>query len=283
MIPGILAGGIPAARPVGEVILSTGAPNFVIPAGVNIVHCVIVGRPGAKRQVSANEWRGGGGGSLSWRNNISCAPGQSVVFEDLSGANADGSYCRLIINGVVVLVAYNGSGANGGSASPPGTYPDYESYAGGSAAATNGAFTCTGGGSAGGYKSNGVSSQAVPAAPFTGSLIVTSGLTGAGGSGGSAAGTSCPRQPAVLTAAGQGGGTTLYGLLNGDDIANNGLGGRVGTNTSMNGMDGSRHTVFESGFGGGDPGSPAAVTRYISGCRIIWGDGRSYPYAAAPV
>jgi len=240
---------------------SAGSFTWVAPSGVTSVSVVAVGSGGSG---TAN--KGGAGGGLGYKNNISVTPGSSYNLG--VGQNPCGSFfssTSLVKGGNATVCGGCGVG---------GTFV-------GDGGGNGGATANRGGGGAGGYSGNGGAGNA-SCASINGSAgsggggggggrylgvkrvggggggvgILGSGSNGAGGTGGSGCGT--------FAAAGGGGGSS--GTAGGAAVANGcsnigGIGGAYG------------------GGGGGAQGCCATAGSGNSGAvRIIWpGNTRSFP------
>lgn len=237
---------------------------WTVPAGVKSI-CVVTIGMGADG--------GGGGGALAWKNNIAVTPGE--VFQIRRAGRS--AYFNRHSTGATLLYALCGDTiANGGKG---GTFPWFADGGGNGGDAGIVAETMNyfppGGGGAGGYLGKGGNGGLPNVAAQAG--------TGGGGGGGGARGY-------TYAQGGAGGGVGPYGI--GD-----------------NGAAGVYDWIYPTGGGGGSGGDAGqgAVTNYPragkyggggscpigygvswelsgTGCiRIIWGEGRSFPYNAGDV
>jgi hypothetical protein len=279
--------GTTAFVPYGEAVYTTaGTYSFVVPAGITKINAVAVGGAGSVRGRAAAT--GGGGGALSYSNDVPVTPGESltvVVGIGSTVASVNGGSSSISRSGTNLLLAagspfintavgsgepglaINGVGAvryngGGGALYLTGKPAGWRGGAGGAAG-------YSGDGGKGGYNITG-GGGAQPGA----------GIGGGGGGGGIGFGT--------IGAAGfgrAGGGVGINGqgangaagvvITSGNGAGTNGGGGSGGT-TSINlnggiygggaGFDADSNVDVEFGGGG-------AV-------RIIWGSGKSYPFNA---
>lgn len=299
-----------AAGPGQQAYTTAGTYTFVVPAGITSISAVCVGA-GA----SGNDARGG---MLSYANNISTTPGESLtVVVPAGGVAYDTPGSASISRGATALVRALGGGSGG---TPVG---DFQGY-GGNPRDPGGSFQRSGGGGAGGY------TNADGYQPFTLVLggwgggtggVSTAGLGGAGGGGGRG-GDSSVTTPYVsivntYTASGGGGGVGLLGLgsngFAGTDrsypegyLGGGGGGGGSGGNNGFTGDSGEYGNGGAGGAFGGAGGRGVIGITYtwddelqeyvqssfyegtvgsggVGGVRIIWGAGRSYPSNAANV
>lgn len=237
--------------PFGEQLYTTpGTYSWIVPAGVFSVSVVCVGGGGygGKQDANSTVGDGGRGGSLSYRNNITVTPGQSVqVIVGATGSpttgktsnNGTNSSCLSTIGrGSARLAGDGDGGGSGGSGSSgisligvPGSGGGAGGYSGsGGNGATSGSSTAGQGGGGGGG-----SSGELPVGKAGGGVgLLGQGANGVGGNGAHGTGGSGG------TAGGDAGGG-LYG------------GGGAG------------------GYAAGSPGGSGAV-------RIIWpGSTRQFP------
>ena len=223
-----------AAPSGGGQFVATAAGSWVVPEGVFSISAVMVALQAS-----------GGGGGLSYSNDIPVTPGETLTYS--FAANVNGS--RLLRGTTVLLKAV------------PATVTISEAvgdvkFAGGLAGSGFGA-----GGGAGGYAGNGGAGGVGSAG--------TNGSPGSGGGGGGGfSGTSTAN-------AGGGGGVGLLGIgssgTGGTSASPGGVGGSGGNNGSPARVGGN--------YGGGGVGAPAST----GALRIMWGAGRSYPNNAADV
>jgi hypothetical protein len=242
-----------------------GTYTFTVPTGVTSVCAVAIGGGGGgcDGYIADAIGNAGGGGALSYVNDISVTPGQQITVTVGSG----GSYLASTGNGT------NNAGGN----SSLGSFVVAGGGRGGSKTASGGAggTVITGTGGAGGAGGGGTGSSY----SYFGGGGGAGGYSGAGGAGGqymNAAGQIAPEgsgggggggaSGSTLGQCGIGGGTSLYGQ------AANGQGGvslyykHGGCGSTWAGKN--RYTGF--GRGGITSGGGGAV-------RIIWGVGRSFP------
>jgi hypothetical protein len=242
-----------------------GTYTFTVPTGVTSVCAVAIGGGGGgcDGYIADAIGNAGGGGALSYVNDISVTPGQQITVTVGSG----GSYLASTGNGT------NNAGGN----SSLGSFVVAGGGRGGSKTASGGAggTVITGTGGAGGAGGGGTGSSY----SYFGGGGGAGGYSGAGGAGGqymSAEGQIAPEgsgggggggaSGSSLGQCGIGGGTSLYGQ------AANGQGGvslyykHGGCGSTWAGKN--RYTGF--GRGGITSGGDGAV-------RIIWGVGRSFP------
>ena len=254
--------------------LTPGTYSFVVPAGVTSISAVCVGAGGSGCQnagsVPANFGGAGGGGALSYVNNISVTPGETLTVVvgaggaipgavDAQPGNA-GGLSRIHRSGTDLVVA-NGGAAGLWSAGGAGGTPGVGT--GGSGGPGGRDDSGGGGGGAGGYAGNGG--------------------TGASLGGGTAAGTSSGGAGGGGSGCG-GGGVGLKGL---GSTGSGGGGGGGGSDGEAGGNYVSPGATQRGGrCGGGSPGATkweawgAHITLQPGGdggIRIIWGASRSYP------
>lgn len=268
------------AIPSGVLFDTVGIHSWTVPPGVLEISAVAIGGGGG----GFGAWnydggrlraaRGGSGGSLSYINNISVTPGETLTvvvgdggafsqtstswynsYTDNSKAGGSSSISR----GSTVLLR-----AKGGSASGEGNFDSaigdvsYQGGGGGSnGPAQNGGG---GGGGAAGYAQSGGSGSSGGSTIYgqTGTSNVITGGAATGGDGGG--GQSSPGDA--------GGGVGLYGQSNNPakQSGRGGSGGSSGTSTAGG--------KYGGGGGGGRSGSQRGGQ---GGVRIIWGEGRFFP------
>lgn len=222
--------------------------SWVVPAGVTRISVVII----------ASGYVGGGG--LSYRNNITVTPGETLGLSFGSGLSGGttGVATRLHRNATYLCVAYSGGvpGGTGGVSRAGGRGGVVASSintgggSGGSGQYNN--PVNLGGGGAGGYRGDGGTASVSAALP-------TAGVTNSG----SGSGARCYNT-----------GSTNIGQFNGGSVGLHGIGSDGASaqiNGAYNGNDGS---ISEFMCGGGSFTAPAGAN---GGIRIIWGDGRSFP------
>jgi hypothetical protein len=264
-----------------------GTYEWICPPNVSSVSVVCVGGGGggnANWSASA-----GAGGGLGWKNNISVIPGQSYTVQvgagGLSGAssNATAGGNSFFIN----LTTVAGYGGGNPSSNQDTNGPNKNGFGGGWFGDGGGAGGTTtaqnGGGGAGGYTGIG----------GNGGNATTPGAAGQGGGGGGGTfRTSTDGTPG-------GGGVGLYGQgVDGigsifETVNQTYLGWRTGGFGGSEGQNGSPEyegnrlgtTRVNNGgaFGGGAGGSGTTRGGGNGGSgavRIIWGEGRSFPFRA---
>ena len=256
---------------------SSGTYSWVCPQGVTSVCVVVVGAGGSGN--TYHDGQGGGGGALSWKNNISVTSGQSYTVVVGAGGNgtcvdnqAGQTGGQSWFSSTSVCHAYGGLGGKNGSNQSPSVAATRLSGDGGG---NGGVLTANRGGAtgAGGYSGNGGNSAytntAVPDAPAGGGgsggyYPDAQGSFGGGGVGILGEGASGATPPSTNpNGYGRGG-------SNGGDAGNVTLGSGVRSNGGLYG-------------GGGGGGAPDAYTGTCSGnggggaVRIIWGSGRAFP------
>lgn len=240
---------LPSGPPpiVGQVVFSspsnspgtTTTGTWTVPTGVTSICVVCVGAGGI------NNTNGGPGGALSYTNNITVTPGESLTYSIVNPtvSSATQPRCALLRSATVLISAYGGAdggfnSAGGAAASGVGG----TKYSGGNGGLDSGGGEGGGGGGAAGYAGNG----------GNGGGSFASGSAGNGGGGGGGGGGDGSAAPGV------GGGVGLLGQ------GSNGSGGAINTNgTAGSGGSGTQ-------YGGGGAIGYGAI-------RIIWGSGRSYP------
>lgn len=251
--------------PPGQTLYTTGSNTFVVPAGVTSISVVTVGSGGYRRS---------GGGALSYVNNISVTPGESLTaVVSTTGGNTQSSY---LARGATKLV-------QAGSASY-GAGNGYCFVGGSVVVGTGGNGGCSGcncnrgGGGAGGYSGKGGNGGSGGA-----------GQAGSGGSGGGGGATN-----GVNTyGGGGGGGVGVLGTgssgTGGTYGSGTGGGGGTGGSSGNSGGNGGRFlnccANYEAIPGrGGSYGGGAGGGSYIAdnpsggAVRIIWpGNTRSFP------
>jgi hypothetical protein len=248
---------IPAAP--SQVLYDTpGTYVWTVPAGVRTISVACVGAGQAAN--GTNNYIGGDGGSLGWKNNIAVTPGQQFTVQ--VGHNNPSPFVTTSLDSwfsstgtVFGGGGYNrsyvgdggGIGGNGASASFGSGY-----YWGGGAGGAGG-YTGNGGDGGSGYSAN----SWKPGNPGTG-----------GGGGGGATSRSGSN---YSTTSNRGGGVGIKGQ------GANGAGGSSQEDVGDPGSGGSGITY--GGGGGGNHG----IYGGTGAVRIFWGTGRSYPSAAGDV
>jgi hypothetical protein len=268
------------AIPSGVLFDTVGEHSWTVPPGVLEISAVAIGGGGGgwgHWDVDATELvssKGGNGGSLSYANNISVTPGETLTvvvggpgdgravsagrFWSGSNSATPGGSSIIKRNSTELLVAQGGSGGS----VPLETNLGDVSYVGGNGGSKgptqNGGG---GGGGAGGYAQNGGSGSSggfsIYNQPSPSSNEITGGsATGGNGGGGQSS-----------NGAG-GGGVGLYGQSN-NPAKQSGRGGSGGENAS--GVVGGKYG------GGGGGGRNSTGDGGQGGVRIIWGEGRFFP------
>jgi hypothetical protein len=255
------------APPSDQLYVSEGTTSWVVPALVQKISVVLVGRGDMGRVSSGggctgldpDGTMGGGGGGLSYRNDIDVTPGETLTLINNS-TTGDAS----IMRGTTLLARAKGGGYGGrGGGLIDGvdhsevidgvTYPGGgNGGAGGLAGGPTGGGG--GGGGAGGYSGTG-------GAGANGGPSNNSGSAGSGGGGGGG------RSGSVNSPGSRGGGVGLYGS------GSNGTAGTTGPGGAGSGGTG----VTYGGGGGGAGGGDGNTTGGNSAIRIVWGAGRRFP------
>lgn len=252
--------------PRGSVMFrDTGTYTWVVPEGVYSICAVAIGSSGVGVQRSSgspNTAPGGGGGALSWGNNMPVSPGQAITVVVPPRANSSGNTgangAAATVNGTWI-VANGGFGAT--SATPgaggvsAGTYRQGGGNGGAGGLKTGEAG---GGGGAGGYLDDG----------GDGGTTSTPPEEGAGGSGAGGAGIASGRGTG-------GGGVDLFGL-GADGLAPSG-GGSGGSDAPTSGVSQGNGGAFYGGGAAGSNNNAQARTGGAGAVRIIWGEGRAFP------
>ena len=266
--------------------------NWTVPETYDIDYISVVCVGGGGAGPNIHDGASGGGGGLSYKNNIPVSPGD-VVAVWVGGGGSDNnpypapgaviqpgypSYIR--VNGVTYATATGGNGGDNGASNPPAW--NVPGGSGGTGQANtdgggNGGFgshsatgTRMGGGGAGGYSGNGGNAGPAngypmgghPSAPGTNPSPV-SGQAGAGGGGGGA------QSANNGSGGGGGGGVGLYGEGTSGGVTNApgahntnwyalwGRGGSTAHNTGLNGYSSrptsSPITQIPSTYGGPGP------------------------------
>lgn len=290
-----------SGNPAGEQLFTTpGVYTWTAPAGVKKICVVAIGGGGGGNlhPVGAG---GAGGGGLRWTNFYTVVPGTGYTVSvgtagqgdtnSTSTSNSTNGGTSYFVSTAILRatggdkpytnVSGNQGGGSGGNNS--GTAPNSLGQNGGDGGTgyiptPSGFARLGGGGGAGGYRGK------IGAADGNGGTYANSGgqngSRGGGGGGGAAA-----NSPPLGAESGGGGGVELYGE------GSNGLGGDshpYGGDPGGGGSGGSNASGQDGGLYGGGAGSK----RYSSpgqrggnggsgAVRIIWGDGRSFPFNAA--
>ena len=245
--------------------LAPGSHLWTCPSGVTSVSCVVIGAGAAGDQNTA-----GGGGGLSYKNNISVTPGETYEIHvgrpgHYTGSNItaeverSGTYSAAF--GMTAGGGRNNSSTSSTNNSGGGASGGDANYSGGAGGAYGG-YPNSGGGGAAGYTQNGSAGGNGTGAPNY--------IAGAGGDAGNA-GTSGGYGGAAggNYYGGQGGGTGLYGI--GADAQQ---GSSPGAFTYRGGTYG--------GGAGSRGGGPSHSSGWANGgngaVRIVWpGDTRQFP------
>ena len=263
--------------------------NWVVPADVTSICTVVIGSGAGSTTADYSGWAGsaGGGGALSYVNNIAVTPGETLTVlvgvasgVVSSGRGAGGCISALRRGGTDLCSVTSSQGGRESSAIDAGT--SYKSWGGNVNVGTGGdggdggwstwGSDGCGGGGAGGYSGDGGTGQGDIGAGHT--IVTASG--GAGSGGGRHTVTN------VSHSLNNGGGVSPYGegatgaaTVSYQNVhGNGGSGGSNGTNAG-GGLYG--------GGGGGKKFQNTAGTYPLgaggaAGCvRILWGAGRAFP------
>lgn len=267
--PAVVTSFTTAAAAAANNAIFNNTSTFTVPTFIRSISAVVVGQgqqtvvPTAGENEIPESIPGGAGGGLTYRNDISVTPGETLTVEITS---FDGS---IIKRGSTILIAAkpgtSGSGAGlGGSGDTRNsgfTVGGGNGGAGGLATVStnNGAG---GGGGAGGYSGNGGAGGAGSA-----TTSPNAGLSGSGGGGGGGAGGTWAGSANTNTVGATGGGVGIYGL------GSNGTGGASGAGNPGSGGVG----VTYGGGAGGYANLQSGGTAGAGVVRILWGAGRSFP------
>lgn len=225
-----------------------GAYDFEVPADVHFISAAVIG--GGGRGSSASPFPGGGGGGLHWRNLVPVTPGETLTVVVGIGA-ANGGVSQIKRGSTVLLEATGGNTLGGGG---------------------KGRFDLYGGGGGDG--------GTAPSGPGNGGLGGgAAGYVGNGGRGGNIYGPA-GQYPAVDSGGGRGGNSQTPGNT-WPGAAGEGVGLQGRTADKAYGSLGAVKCGAgnpNQAFGGVGPGPDQH-----GGARIMWGDGRSYPDAAADI
>lgn len=252
-----IIGGMFSPSPSGQVVMTAASTDWICPAGVTEVSILCVGRGGPYNGSGGRH--GGGGGSLSYRNNVPVVPGRTYTVT----INTSLTEVKDLTSSAVLCRANAATDRTGAAAY---TANGETSFAGGDGGSGFSSTTAGGGGGAAGYSGVGGNGAGWTTSAGTGA---TAG-SGGGGGGGQARGNSSGT-------CGGGGGVGLLG---------EGPSGAAGSTTARQGQGGSgglptnNTTLSTSGgnYGGGAGGPSSGAGQPGSGaCRIIWGPGRRYP------
>ena len=268
---------------------------WTVPGGVFNISAVAVGAGGNESdRLPDSRGPSSGGGALSYSNNISVTPGETLEIRIQAGGSAGeqspARYSGILRDSTWLLRAQVGGSARAHYNDESNDYPGL----GGQATNGIGAVRQSGG--------NGTLSEGIAGSGGGGAA----GYSGKGGDGGNVDDRVIPE----LTAAGQsgsGGGGGGGGSAEVTRAVEGGAGGGVGLNgQGSNGAGGSGSTATRRGRGGGGGsggssgsngvnmgnmsggtyggGGVSAYTSTIKGgpggVRIIWGQDRSYPFNA---
>ena len=236
---------------------ASGTFDFIVPPGVTSISGVAVGM--------ASSVPGGGGGGLSWRNNIPVTPGEKLTV--VIGIQTATPAATTLFRGSSTILLTAGA-ANGKIGGLGGKNINAINDGGGNGG-NGGAGTWPGGGGAGGYSGNG------GAGANGNSIADGNGTAGTGGGGGGGAGYWL----------GGGGGVGL------DGEGPSGAGGNGSSNTTLNGGRGGSGGVRGGNYQNwaGEPttaqqgGIYGAGPNGLGAVKLIWGGGRSYPNNAADI
>lgn len=253
---------------------SSGSYSWVCPAGVTSISVVAIGGGGNSKYLTfsgGDAFAGGGGGALSYKNNIAVSAGSSYTVtvgirgtsHSNSSAGGESSFTSVCVAGGGQLGAKYSGGAGGTLGAGDG------GGAGGQAGACGSDGSSSGGGGAGGYSGAGGSGG-------TGnSWTNNAGAASSGGGGGGGAGRNSYQN------GGGGGGTGIMGA------GSSGTGGAVNGSSNLGyqgggGSGGSGGGAVRHGgnYGGGTGGwtNQATTNAGIGALRILWpGNTRSFP------
>lgn len=240
---------------VGQVAYTTaGSFSWVVPAEVTSISSVAIGCGGG------NSNQSGGGGALSYKNDISVTPGETLTVTIGTPATSGTPTATSLKRGATLLL----NAPSGSDTSSPGaadTTNGATSFAGGSGGLGGGGGGAGGYSGAGGVGGNGVGNASNNGTAGTGGAAGGGGVNGTTGSGG-------------------GGGTGLLGQgSNGAGGTTAGTGGGAGSGGTSGG-DTSAGVPGAGGLYGGGIGyylTGGANTGAVGALRIIWGSGRSFP------
>jgi hypothetical protein len=297
----------------GQVVfssLSTISYEFIVPNGVTSICAVVIGRGGLGGNSSNRNCGGGGGGGLSYSNDIPVTPGETLTCA-FSGTALQTA--RLLRGADILVSAQNGgngatststasAGAGGDRASGVGAFRASGGVGGVGASSTHpdaaSAYRSGGGGGCAGYSTadavsggrGGAGAPANTTAERGGAGNVTSSGRGAAGGGATHKGGEVDTYQASA-----GGGVGVLGHpfgssywsglggLNGTDAENMVTGGEAGFFGSDGGVGFNRLNGGVGGAYGGGGGGGANTEGGAAAIRIIWGEGRSFPYEAGNV
>lgn len=285
--PSATSNSVTTTRQGQQIYNAAGTYTWVAPASVTSVSVVAVGAGGSGGGSSFycqgecgyfyNAGCGGGGGALTYGNNITVTPGASYTVRVGAGGSGTSSY----FNSTSILNAGAASGKTAGTSTGSSKTGGGNGGAGGNGRKNSGIDPAGGGGGAGGYTASGTYSGGVGG---SWNSAGSAGFTGSGAGGGGYADVS-----------GRGGGgvdvfgagtTGVYGTPNTVAGGGGGSGGGIGGNTSgfyyvcrIGGNGG--------GYGGGGGGGVVGYADFtdqpggVGGpgvLRIVWpGSSRSFP------
>jgi len=294
-----------AATPKGvsgqQAYTTAGSYTFTVPAGVTSVSMVCIGGGCGAFEVNPP---GRSGGCLSYTNNVTVAPGDSlsvVVGAGASGYYVDGGTSSVVLPNLSVVCRAVG----GGSATTADNVGDVKNIGGKSSQAT-GYIGGQAGGGAAGYSANGGNGSDIS----SGSSAASGGAASGGVYADYYSNMNYPYQYYGPNGGGGGGGVGILGTgTSGAAVTGARSGGKGGSGGADGGAGGVNDecTSGSSGtgglYGGGGGSSGQAIGEYDDGSgwafycnggvtygagaggavRIIWGAGRSYPSNAANV
>lgn len=252
--------------------------TYTLSAPSSVIHilCIGAGSDGANRN-TYDGGSGGGGGGLSYVNNASVTPGETltIVVPNRAAYGTFGGYCYVQrANGTILCRARsNTSGGYSGLSSAVGTakYQGGRSYGGTDAG---------GGGGAAGYAGNGGNGEKTDWWNSPSSSYNFPSTAGSGGGGGGGGGQR-------YYSGGGGGGVGILGQGSngaaGSSTAGGGGAGSLGI-VGYNGSNGSQSGAGgNGGLAGGGGGGERDGANYGVGngargaVRIMWGSGRAWP------
>jgi hypothetical protein len=285
--------------PTGEAVFTqpTSSTSWTVPAGVTSISAVVVGGGAGGMHAPQNGvGSAGGGGGLTYANQFSVTPGETLTVVAGKGGNGgikissvvaeDGghSYIQRATTNINLIIAYSGAvdkslvtvtssagigGVGGGSVTNV-------SYQGGNGAPSETTQKGTRGAGQGGYGDDGGIATIVRG----GGTNPSGGGTNGGGAGGYGVATTVGKGGGCSGSGGGGGGggVNLYGTSTGtlpSSVNLDGSPGGLGGASSAHGQPG-------GGFGGGGGSADDAATQGggdggDGAVRIIWGPGRSFP------
>lgn len=237
---------------------TAGTHTFLVPGCVNSICVLCVGK-GANQILAGgpavSPLSGRGGGALSYSNNISVTPGESLTVVIGTDSYIQRSSTNLVL-------AKGGSGSTGGQASSGVGQVKYSGGNGGSTSTYGGG----GGGGAAGYSGGGGSGNGANGSGGSGAsgqLSLSSAYGGGGGGGVGLLGEGSSGVASIYNSQGGGGGSGGANGANGYYVSNGGDGGNYG-----------------GGGGGYSESSGGTISTGVPGkgaVRIIWGGSRAFP------